>query len=678
MSEAPERHPAIPAAAVWNEEIQQWELGALDGSGQKTGEHRSFRPDGSLYLRCAYQAGRREGAFAYYHPDGKLAREGTCVGGEVDGVLTAYASDLPDAEPLRSCCVPQGAARLRAEYIRGELQVERFLDTEDRVLLSDGRVRPSVPAGLPETAEYEEFGQRWSVGPGPRATSGLWRAYTEDGRLDEETECDEGRKIFSRLYGRDGQPRQEAHFDLEGKRHGAYRRRFVEGDESPYLDARIAEERGAFHQGEAVGRWGFFDAAGAPVRAVERGQPFREEELGAPAFQDAPRSAEAWSALADAAMAEGRPREAVCASARAAAAAGQVDELVAFLARHTVALAPEAAAALADEATQPSAGGVGVALSALVAGGEPVKLLRAIAGGLRGAPRAALDLVEAAVLLAPQQRMTYLTRALIRLDLGDQPGMLADAERVAGESEEAAQFVRDYARLLFPEWGFSPLREHPEGEIEGMPAAPGQPLEAIRHNIQVYATRLLVLREAAQRRVARTPAPAWLPPDLGALLPDGPLELRRYTGSITDETDEGLETVEVQIDETLDAGKADLPVLMREARAQWAGLTWLCWSAGLTRVALPDRLEPPAAFAAAAGMAMTRFFRARDVLETNGLRSLNAGVPGFVWEGLDIDGMPRHFVQMAADEYQELRALFLWLVSPENLSPFQSDLRQIG
>ena len=69
--------------------------------------------------------------------------------------------------------------------------------------------------------------------------------------------------------------------------------------------------------------------------------------------------------------------------------------------------------------------------------------------------------------------------------------------------------------------------------------------------------------------------------------------------------------------------------------------------------------------------------RVQDAIATNGLRSLNAGVPGFTWEGLDIDTAPSHFVQLALEEYFELRALFLWLMSPENLSPFQSDLRQV-
>ena len=47
----------------------------------------------------------------------------------------------------------------------------------------------------------------------------------------------------------------------------------------------------------------------------------------------------------------------------------------------------------------------------------------------------------------------------------------------------------------------------------------------------------------------------------------------------------------------------------------------------------------------------------------------------FVWEGLDIEGIPRHFAEMAQEEYLEMRSVFLFLMSPENVSPFQADLR---
>jgi hypothetical protein len=74
-------------------------------------------------------------------------------------------------------------------------------------------------------------------------------------------------------------------------------------------------------------------------------------------------------------------------------------------------------------------------------------------------------------------------------------------------------------------------------------------------------------------------------------------------------------------------------------------------------------------------MAIARYWRAQDAVNTGGLRSLTAGVPGFAWEELEIEGIPRHFAEMAQEEYLEIRSVFLFLMSPENVSPFQADLR---
>ena len=414
------------------------------------------------------------------------------------------------------------------------------------------------------------------------------------------------------------------------------------------------------------------------VRTVEHGRPLPADALAHPVFSDELRPPEAWLELSDSLLAEGRPAEALCATARAAGRKGEVDDLVAMLARHTVPLIPAEAGATAERAIAVEVEPVPALLSALIAGGEPASLFRALATAQRESPHAGRDFADAAILLAPDQPMTYLTRALLRLELGDDRGALADADRLAQSSPDSRRFVREYARLLLPEWGFWPARERHEGEVEGIPDAPTQPLEAIRHQIQVYATRIRLLREAVMFRVPRRKTAPWVPPALEALLPDGALALRRYDGAITDETEEGTETVSVEVDETLSPDAAGLPALMRVARSQWAALTSLCWACGLDKVALPDSIQAPPGFAAAAGAAITRFFRAQDTLATGGLRSQSAGVPGFVWEGMDIDEMPRPFAQLAVDEYFELRALYLWLLSPENLSPFQSDLRDVG
>lgn len=674
------RPPGLPPEAVWLPDEELWRVATQDAQGRKQGEARLFRSDGSLCRVQIYRDGTEDGAFSIFHPNGELARTGRFVAGAFDGEIRAFASTAETPETLRSCCVPPGAWEMRARWAKGELHGERFFDREGRPLLADGSLRPERPATAPTDADYDEFTQRWCVAPTDRSAdvTATWTYYDSDGRLDERTDYQGGTKLRSRFFDRDGRERLVLHFDKNGRRHGPYRRRFLPGDESPYTEAAlVTEESGAFEADQPVGTWTLRHADGRTT-SLDRGQAFADAQVaGSPAFANVDRGPAAWRALSETLFAEGRAREALVAAARAVGRGGDLDVWHATLARSAPEISPTESDRLVSEVANASDEPISRALSALLQGADAAHLLRSISSALPHSVRAARDLVEAAILLAPNRPKSYLTRALVRLDLGDPAGALADAARLAEESPEATEFVRTYARLLFPEtWDFAPTASPPDGPTDDMPEEPGQPLEAIRWAIQLYATRLEALRAAL---TAWLPAPrtaAWLPPALGHLLPDGPMTLRNEPARIVDETEAGSETTEVQIDERVLSGDATVIPLMRAARANWAALTWLCWAAGLDRVELPRQLRPPSEFAAATGMMLTRFFRAQDVLVTNGLRSLTAGVPGFEWAGESIDTLPKPFVEIAVDEYLELRALFLWLASPENVSPFQSDLRQ--
>lgn len=676
MSAAPDRPPSVPDQAVWHAEQEIWEL-ASPTAENIAAELRLWRADGTLYLETGLEAGRRSGPFRIYHPNGAVAREGLYVGGAIHGEVTAYACEDPTPERLRSCCVPPGAFQMKARYDEGRLQRETFLDKQGRVLLSDGSPRPERPASVPEAGGFDEHDRRWSHGAlsPDRGAFGPWRFWTEEGRLDEEAEYADGRKRLTRLFDGEGRIRQETAFDDNDVRHGPHRRRF-DGGESPYADPRIREERGAFHHGQAVGSWTFHDETGAVVRAVDLGEAHDATRIAEmEVLRDGRRSADEWRALAVRLRAQGRTREALCAAARATAQSGQARELLAFLEETTVALVPQASAEVHQRISDSLEGGLDGVLGALVGGAEPAAALRTLASTVPGANQAALDFVQASLVLAPDRPMTYVTRALIRTELGDPAGAREDAGQVAAESPETAEFLRTYLRLLFPAFTFWPGREIPFSELhETMPDEPAQPVEAMRRTMAVYATRLALVRQALIAAVGELPS--WLPPDVSALVPEGPVELRRYEAAITDETEEGPVACQVTVDEILDLTGASVPALMRLARGHWAGLCWLCWTAGLDRVALPEAIVPPANFAHAAGMAIARYWRAQDAVATGGLRAMTAGVAGFVWEDLQIDGIPRLFAELAADEMLEMRSVFLWLSSPENLSPFQSDLRK--
>src|ERR1043165_1132900 len=160
---APARPASVPDTAVWNAEAGKWEVARKDTRGIPDGECLRYRDDGTLYSRTRFTGGVQDGPFAIYHPDGTVAREGRAVAGRLDGTVSAYASDSPDGERLRACCVPPGAVRLDERWRAGDFLVEVFYDRDGRAILSDGRLCPLRPAGLPELAVFDESRGGWAL-----------------------------------------------------------------------------------------------------------------------------------------------------------------------------------------------------------------------------------------------------------------------------------------------------------------------------------------------------------------------------------------------------------------------------------------------------------------------------------------------------------------------------------
>jgi hypothetical protein len=665
----PRARPAgVPEEGFWNDEIGQWEVSRTDARGARTGACAFYRPDGTLFLRCAFVEGLQQGPFTIHHGDGRVAREGAYDAGQIDGQVIAYASDGPGAEPLRACCVPPAATRLAARYRAGELLQEIFYDGTGTPILSDGQPWPPRPDAVPGSAEYDEGGARWAL-----RTPVLERFWTPEGRLVEEVEHGQGR--VARQYDADGDLALTCRFDAEGQLDGPFLRRLPPGAPGPYADARIVEERGAYAGGQAVGRWSFADRQGAVVRTVERGARAPAEELAASAvFGAAPPAADAsWRALAARLRGEGRVREALVAAARASGEDGDETALRAALAADVVGLVPALEAERGAALAQAGDASPASILEALVAGADPAAALAALAAVLPAGSPAARELVEVALRLAPERRMLHLTRGLIRLQRGDAEGALDDARLVEAESPGAAESLRQYARASFRAFDFWPAREPlvVDPELAGLPTEVAQDAASIRRAAGVYATRIERAREALAALRGPGAPPAWFPPRLDQLLPAGPLALRHET--MATDGDEGGGAVE--LDERVVTAGLDAPALAALAHADWSALAWMCWSVGLDRVALPDAIEPPPTLPSAMKMAVVRCWRARDRLTTGGLVARAGSVPGFSWEGADIDALPPHLVQQAAAEYLAIRSMFLWLSSPDAASPFQSDLR---
>ncbi|HVU53337.1 MAG TPA: thiol reductase thioredoxin, partial [Polyangia bacterium] len=387
---------------------------------------------------------------------------------------------------------------------------------------------------------------------------------------------------------------------------------------------------------------------------------------------------------------------ALLALARAAAAAGDAGPLREGLARLALPRRPESARGMADDIVKRADGRLDLVANALPAGADAPSLLRALGSSLVGREAVGLELVDAALLLDPERPDVHVTRALLAVHLGRPEVALAEAALLPAEHAEQRAFLEAYTRVIFCAYPFAPAGLEIRTAFPDVPEGPEQPLAKVRAQLMKYATRLGLCRAAVLARLPPGATPAWLPPDLSSLLPDGPvaLETWEFEEIVQDENDEGEAAEDeagaaptgapapepearlVTVDETLPLdASASLPALLRQARREWAGLCWMCWGVGLDRVALPERVDAPADFGQAAGLSLERLWRCRDRVVTGGLRAMTQGVPGFRWEGLEIDVLPVVLAEIAADEYREMRAVFYWLCDEGVQSPWQDNVR---
>jgi len=688
--ETPDRPPEVPAASAWNADVSKWEVSARDAQGTRDGECLLYRDDGTLYARSRFVAGVQDGPFFVYHRNGDVYREGTYVGGRLDGTVNAYASTDPTGERIRACCVPPGAARLTERWRAGDFLLEVFYDGQDRAILSDGRLCPVRPDGLPELTQYDESRECWVL-----RGKGFERFWTQAGTLIEDIALEPGDTRFVRQFDAEGRLHQEGGFTADNRPTGPFYRRFQGPDAVPYADARIRQERGAYEAGQAVGTWTFLDEEGQILRTVDRGVAWSGDGTAALAAA-APADGD-WSALARSLAAAGRVREAFVTAARGAVATGDVAVFLRLRAEHVVALTPEREAQWGEALTQSTDATVAVILDALVCGADAAAAFRTLGSVLPGVDPMAPALIEASLLLAPERRMTHLTRALLRFQHGDVAGALSDADVVAGESAEAAESLRSYAAIVFRPFDDQPWREKlaPDPQLDGVSIAVGHGVEDVRHLIAVYATRLARARASLGALVGDGAAAGWLPPDTAHLLLSGVVALRRETvecdpepppegqgdaaaaaGERAPETiePETIEPETIEIDEEVPPDGVPVPALLATAHADWAALTWLCWAVGLDRVGVPESLAPRDELGRAMQVFVRRTWRIKDRLASGGLIARSQRVPGFEWQGVLVDELPRHLVEVAVAEYVGVRSMFLWLAS-DAITPFQDDIR---
>ena len=259
-----------------------------------------------------------------------------------EGIVSAYPGTAPGAEPLRSCCVPPGAAAPRPVFTRRETSSRRSSTTRtERPILADGRPWPPRPAGVPDDAEYDEANTRWA-----RRRPELHRFWTDAGVLTSEIEYPNGVRRATRTFDAAGRLAEACELSPDGR--PSRRVLFGASRSTPRASTptRASERSGArFDQGQAVGTWSFLDGGGHRAEdggarsGVRRG---RRDGLASILARPLARAPADWWALSGALRAEGRVREALCAAARAAVRQGDRAALERALAADVVRARPGA------------------------------------------------------------------------------------------------------------------------------------------------------------------------------------------------------------------------------------------------------------------------------------------------------------------------------------------------
>jgi hypothetical protein len=634
---APARPPKVPKNAVWIEADQEWEAGALKAS-KKHGPYKYWRADGTLCNECMFVEGVVEGPFKRYHENGEVSQEGLFSHGKLHGTRVWFATEGPTTEKMHEGGVSEKVWHSEMDYEMDRVMAVRHYDRAGDRVLPDGTKYPDRPRDVPRETEYRPDLEQW-VEP----------------HLDESGE----RHGRWRAWAKTGQPACEAEY-VHGSRHGRYLERASEG----------AYACGYFDEDLAVERWALLGDGGVELWSGDLGLYQGTDDLLASAvFEDVRKSAAHWLELAQACISDRRLAEAALAMARAAAADRSVEKLDAFLREHTLPQEREHAEAFAREAAPNEGLQMGVAVNGLLRGAAPASVYRAIAVYLdkQRYSRAALDVVNAAILLAPDRLELLFTRGLVLMSLGLDEQARNDANALAVVEPEQAEFLLHYLDALFPNFDWWPGREKPTTSYDGLPEHPDRTVDEVKHIAQKLATRVDRVRRELLTRIR--PEVRWMVPDVSTLLQGAKVMLEQT--SFTSTNEDGQPTL-VQIEEDLKVEGLDIPHLMRLARAEWSALTWLCWACGQSGVQLPGEVAPPADYGQAAGMAQQRLWRARD-LRVMGQREVDS--PSFQWEGMAIEEVPVALAHLAEAQYADMQALFYWLTDKTVRSPWQDNVR---
>jgi antitoxin component YwqK of YwqJK toxin-antitoxin module len=685
----------IPSEAEWNETLRCWEAGSTE-NGKKHGAYKEWREDGTMLCSCRYQHGVKNGAYRRFHESGEVSQKGSFKADNLHGPVEWLRTEGETSEPFYADLGPK-LWRATVQYDQGtEISVRYFSKSGDR-LLENGDPFPTHPRGVPSMAEYDSKEGRWNHGQKNENghQHGLYMSWTQDGILVEECEYRNGKRegackqysdagelteegYFSEdakngtwrtyapdssklvmqadyednvfhgsviEYGPDGRSRIKAEYE-NGMKTGSYIARV---SKEKYRGGTIRIENGQYRNDHAVGRWKLLDKSAKTVTVIDFGVPRTTESSVAASkvFLDDNKSAQFWKEMT-AELTESRMMgESILSAARHATKERDASTLVDSLEKLAAPLSKKNSDKIATEATDNTESPLSTITNALLRGGNAERLFTALAEQLHLDNRfsAAIDFARAALLVDPDAHHPHALLARNHIYLGEKEEAGKDVQRLKEAQNDETSLYEGYLQILFPEYGFWADPALLQSAEDNGVLEISRSLDEITHVIHVSAMRMKALRDELMSRLQTIMM--WLPPDPTPLLP-------------------GHET---QLDSHEDINTSDrsIPDLLGAIRIEWTVLSWLCWSAGCDRIALPNQIAAPPEFPRAVSYARTGLQRAKEVLAGN------ATDGDLSWSGQALQDYDRALQTIAESEFSALDTMMRWLTEPSVGSPWPLD-----
>jgi len=175
----------VPAAAIWNDEENEWELGNTV-NGLKVGAWKWWAaPDGYLVCESEFDPQGELVSYVRFHPDGSVARQGAYLDGKEHGTTICYRCKMetPEFFPPRA---GEMVWRTESDFVEGVIHEERyFLEDGTQVNQEGVPLNPTRKGSVHPQAVWNEESGEWEYGQrdSEGRMTGKWFAWGHEGHL---------------------------------------------------------------------------------------------------------------------------------------------------------------------------------------------------------------------------------------------------------------------------------------------------------------------------------------------------------------------------------------------------------------------------------------------------------------------------------------------------------------